>query len=176
MVSKLRGRHSKLRIKDGRIIKVFKPEFKYNFIKESQILISLQPFNFVPKVYSINLRNLEIEMEFVRGKFIRDILNDKDAILESLKICRKLDILGIQKEEMRNPQKHIIKSNRIVFVDFERSVFKEKPSNLTQFLNYLNSNLKIFSIEELKTLSKIYKREFNEKIFNVILRRISERL
>ncbi len=173
----LRGKHSVIYVRDDRLIKRFKPELRYNFIKEAQILTSLQPFGFVPKIYSVNLRCLEIEMEFVRGEYIGDILpHDKEVVMDSLKICRKLDLMGIQKEEMRNPYKHIIKADRVVFIDFERSVIKDRPSNLTQFLNYLNSKLRIFSISELKDVSKRYKKDFSDDTFIEILNRVNEAL
>ena len=99
----MKGKHSEIIPKGDRIVKRFKPELRYNFFKESLILTILQPFRFVPRLYSINPRRLEIEMEFVKGKFIKDLLNDRETILEALKICRTLDLLGIQKEEMTNP-------------------------------------------------------------------------
>jgi len=172
----MKGKHSEIILKGDRIVKKFRPELKYNFFKESYILTILQPFRFVPRLYSVNPRRLEIEMEFVKGNFIKDLLNDRETILEALKICRTLDLLGIQKEEMVNPYKHIIKSDRVVFIDFERSVFRDRPSNLTQFLNYLNSSLGIFSINELKEISKRYKKLFNDEVFNEIFERISESL
>uniref|UniRef100_A0A7C3YFX3 Serine/threonine protein kinase n=1 Tax=Geoglobus ahangari TaxID=113653 RepID=A0A7C3YFX3_9EURY len=172
----MKGKHSEIILKGNRIVKRFKPELKYNFFKESQILTILQPFSFVPRLYSVNPRKLEIEMEFVKGIFIKDLLNDRETILEALKICRTLDLLGIQKEEMVYPYKHIIKADRVVFIDFERSVFKDRPSNVTQFLNYINSNLGIFSINELKEISKKYKKIFSDEVFNVIFKKISEHL
>ena len=75
-----------------------------------------------------------------------------------------------------NPYKHIIKADRVVFIDFERSVFRDRPSNVTQFLNYLNSNLRILSISELREISKKYKKLFNDEVFNEIFERISESL
>lgn len=172
----MKGKHSEIILKGDRVLKRFKPELRYNFLKESYILTILQPFRFVPRLYSVNPKRLEIEMEFVKGTFIKDLLNDAETVLESLRICRILDILGIQKEEMTNPYKHIIKADRVVFVDFERSVFKDRPSNVTQFLSYLNSNLGIFSLKELKEISRKYKKHFSEEVFNEIFRRVSESL
>ncbi|MBI2576991.1 hypothetical protein HYV84_07290 [Candidatus Woesearchaeota archaeon] len=58
--------------------------------------------------------------------------------------CYTLDKLGINKEEMSHPQKHIIigrRTKRPVLIDFERCHYTEKPGNVTQFTSYLLSNL-----------------------------------
>ncbi|AIY89117.1 hypothetical protein [Geoglobus acetivorans] len=163
----MRGRHSVVRVEGDRAIKQFFPAYRYNFWKEAGFLSLLQEFDFVPRLYSINPEKLEIEMEFIEGRPIKDVINElnSETIGRILDICRKLDVLGIQKEEMNHPDRHIIISDRIVFIDFERGVIKCRPSNLTQFAVYLNSRLRLMKNEELKKLLREYKKGFDDESY-----------
>ena len=93
----MKGKHSEIILKGDRIVKRFKPELRYNFFKESQILTILQPFKFVPRLYSVNPKRLEIEMEFVKGVYIKDLLNDRETILEAFKFVGLSIFLGFKK-------------------------------------------------------------------------------
>lgn len=172
----MRGRHSQILLKDGKVVKRFRKELEYNFWKEAQILTILQPFSFVPRLYSVRPSELEIEMEFVDGVHIGDALDSlrRREIGKILDICRALDRLGIQKEEMNHPDRHIIIADRIVFVDFERSVFKNRPSNLTQFAVYLNLRLRLTDHDGFAAILRKYKREFTESAYDEVRSRILE--
>ncbi len=175
----MRGRHSEIRLENGIAVKKFHPQFKYNFWKELAILNSLQPYSFVPRLFGFNLQSFEIKMEFIEGEHIGDVIEDIGAtdIEKILDICRTLDRLGIEKQEMNHPDRHIIIGKRIVFVDFERSVLKDKPSNLTQFIVYLNFKRKIIDRETFVRLMRYYKVNFDErsygKVKEAILRKIA---
>jgi len=174
----MRGKHSEVRLNEGRIVKRFFPQFRYNFWKELAFLNLLQPFSFVPRLYGFNKNRLEIEMEHIQGVHIEDaIMNLSPEQLEKiLDACRTLDRLGIQKEEMNHPDRHIIIGNRVVFVDFERGVLKDRPSNLTQFVVYLNSRREIISEMELASMMRSYKKEFTENEYISIKNRILSRI
>ncbi|HIP62888.1 MAG TPA: hypothetical protein EYH04_02035 [Archaeoglobus profundus] len=164
----LRGKHSTVYVKDGRAIKVFDPKFKYNFWKEVRYLTILQPYDFVPKLYNFYPQELKIEMEFIDGIYIKDFI--KNANVEKLRevleicldICHRLDRMRIQKEEMNHPNKHIIiRDGEVVFIDFERSFDSPNPSNVTQFVTYLNkirekANISKPPVELLKRYKKFY--------------------
>ena len=45
----LRGRHSVVRVQNGKVVKVFPPSLTLNFWKEVKYLLTLQPFGFVLK-------------------------------------------------------------------------------------------------------------------------------
>lgn len=173
----MRGRHSEIIAKGDRIIKRFPHRYEYNFWKEAGFLSLLQPYNFVPRLYSVRPEMLEIEMEFVRGVEIGESIKslEKYHLERILDICRELDRLGIQKEEMNHPDRHIIISDRIVFIDFERSVIKFRPSNLTQFAVYLNSRLKLFKKDELRELLRNYKKKFDDREYESLKIAIIER-
>jgi len=83
---------------------------------------------------------------FIDGKFIMDFLieaNNKDinkVLCDIVDQCNLLDKLGLNKEEMHHPLKHIIvRRNKPVMIDFERIHYNDKPKNLTQFLQFLSS-------------------------------------
>jgi len=96
-----------------------------------------------------------------------------------------MDQLKINKEEMSHPQKHIIidENNNPVLIDFERSRHTIKPSNVTQFSDFLISNntssvLKKNDIKVNKKLlinaAKRYKKQENKSNFNVIIKIIED--
>ncbi len=142
----LKGKHSTVYVENGRAIKVFKPQFRYNFWKEVRYLTVLQSQKFVPKLYGFDPEKLTIEMEFIDGVYIRDFIKEGDSeelrkiLQRCLDICYRLDRMRIQKEEMNHPGKHIlISGGEVYFIDFERSFDSPNPSNVTQFITYLRS-------------------------------------
>ncbi|PIN86346.1 hypothetical protein COV19_05105 [Candidatus Woesearchaeota archaeon CG10_big_fil_rev_8_21_14_0_10_44_13] len=88
--------------------------------------------------------------EFVEGIFIPEFL-EKAGKREIINIlndvflqCRKLDMMRMNKEEMQHPYKHIVvcregSKARAVLLDFERARKTGKPSNVTQFCQYVTS-------------------------------------
>ncbi len=86
-----------------------------------------------------------IVMEFVEGKFILDFFekSKKKQIITVIKHVFEqlfvLDRLGINKEEMHHPVKHIIvtKNNKSILIDFERAKKSKKTHNITQFCQFL---------------------------------------
>lgn len=176
-----KGWHSEIFLTEkGTVIKKFKKGLEKNFEKEIYFLDKLKDFDFVPKVISYDKENLEIEMEYIDGIKFKDFIKiyDKESIkkviIKILDICFLLDKMKIQKEEMRRPLKHIIiKDNRVVLIDWERAKEKNKPSNLTQFVQFLieNKMLKekgLYISEEIKNLLKEYKKFYSVEVFEMI--------
>ena len=186
----LRGKHSRVFVKGGVARKVFRPEFRLNFWKEARFLAALQPFHFVPRLYAIIPERLTVEMEFVEGKTIGEIIKTGDAseikiaALKTAEICRTLDMLGIQKEEMNHPDRHVIVSwsqdtspecVNVKLIDFERSKESGKPSNLTQFTTYLLRKRIIANRKnEVISLLKSYKATYSEEIYRKIIHLLME--
>lgn len=84
---------------------------------------------------------------FVEGIFFPEFVeeNPKKRIVEVIKKvltqCNEMDKMGIDKEEMHRPFKHIlVKGNKAALIDFERVHKAKKPKNVTQFLQYLMSS------------------------------------
>lgn len=125
--------------------------------------------------------------QFVEGEFILSWIEKNNhlgikAVLGSiLNQCYVLDKLGVNKEEMHHPNKHIIvtKENRPVLIDFERCSKTLKPKNVTQFLEYLcrikdelkDKDFKI-DIEVIRNLASEYKDTLNQNIILEILNKI----
>ena len=77
--------------------------------------------------------------EFIKAGSFEDIQIVLDKLFGQL---QKLDELGVNKEEMHKPYKHILvneKNVNVVLIDFERAGFTQKPHNITQFIKYLIS-------------------------------------
>lgn len=127
--------------------------------------------------------------EFVPGKFIEDFVSSasKKDILSILKDIfsqmRVMDMLGLSKEEMHHPVKHVIvttngKTTKAVLLDFERCKPTEKPHNVTQFCQYLRSTrfhglLRrrgiVIESNKLLELAKTYKAARPESVFKKML-------
>ncbi len=124
--------------------------------------------------------------EFVEGEFITDFINNckeknklSDAIKQLLLQCRKLDKLGVNKEEMSRPQKHVLvdPKGKLTMLDFERCRKTQQPKNITQLCQFLavrhaNSLLRQKGIaidrDKLLLAAQEYKNEQSEENFKKI--------
>lgn len=159
--------------------------YAVNRIKnESEWLRKLNKYKIAPKLYFSEDNYLICE--YVSGKRITDFLKSSKnpylVIILILKQCRTLDKLNIDKKEMSNPYKHIIiRKNKPVMIDFERSRFSLRPQNVTAFFTFLTSK-KIKDIlikkgvivyrESLIDLLKKYKRTYSEEDFEKLIKMI----
>lgn len=112
---------------------------------ESTMLKRLNNYKIGPK-FLFSGENFLV-YEFAEGIFFPDFLeksNKKDILIVLEKVfsqLKEMDKLGINKEEMHRPLKHIIVSKDLnpVMIDFERAHFTEKSQNITQFSKFLSS-------------------------------------
>ncbi len=132
--------------------------------------------------------------EFVEGinifQFLGALNNkptDKKAIIKIIKKAMEqlyeMDKLKISKEEMSHPNRHIIidKKSNPVLIDFERTHHTIKPSNITQFCDFLisrytatilkNNNITI-NKNKMINAAKKYKKQQNKENFNRIINKI----
>jgi len=86
--------------------------------------------------------------ERLEGQNVVDFLAQSDSLIsradalwvvrEMLSQCFTMDLMGVNKEEMTHPHRHIIISRkadrgwRCTFVDFEKCAHTKKPKNITQ--------------------------------------------
>lgn len=129
----------------------------------------------------------QLVYEFVEGDFIVDYIkkNKKRSIIKIIKgtfnQMYKLDMLGINKEEMHHPLKHIIitKKNAPVLIDFERTHIAKKPHNVTQFGVFIISSHMarllqgkdiLIDKKRLIALLRGYKKNMTKKNFNSIIK------
>ena len=106
---------------------------------EAQFLPKLNKKGIGPKF--IFFENSSLGMEYVEGELLeKHILHAERGeimriLAEIVKQLYDMDMMGIGKEEMQNPYKHIIiRNGKPVMIDFERCHHTEKPKNITQFL------------------------------------------
>ncbi|MBW3014808.1 methyltransferase [Candidatus Woesearchaeota archaeon] len=123
--------------------------------------------------------------EFIEGTFIRDFFRLetdkkklKKVIEDTFKLMLKLDKLGINKEEMHHPNKHVIIDDKLEshLIDFERANNSKKPKNVTQFTQYITSSKDILeskgfkiNIEKLRKAAQEYKQKPTIKNYKKIL-------
>jgi len=101
--------------------------------------------------------------EFVEGEFLKDFTGRakkqeiKKVLKKVLDQCYTLDKMGINKEEMHRPLKHVIVGKQIVMIDFERARRVERLQNVTQFCQYIG-NIFPQKRNKLTTLARNYKK------------------
>jgi len=148
-------------------------------------LKKLNKFKIGPRLYSFKKNYLVCE--YINGKniipYLESVKNPEKVILEVLKQCRRLDKLNADKKEMTNPYKHIIvRNNKPVMIDFERTKFSEKPQNVTAFFQFLTSSRinkilikKQITLNKNKLLNllKEYKKTYSEKDFKNLIKNLS---
>lgn len=140
---------------------------------EIKWLTKLNEHQIGPKLYFYG-KNFLV-MKLIEGPRLEDWMKEKyreeiqKMLLLVLKQCYTLDQLGVNKQEMHHPYKHIlIQNDKPVFIDFERCKETEKPCNVTQFLEFLSrSKEELFkkgmkvSEEELRRLGAKYKVNYS---------------
>ena len=129
--------------------------------------------------------------EFVKGPNIGRLFSYerlepkliKKTLVGTMQQMYEMDKMKINKEEMSHPHKHIIIDNKYkpILIDFERCHYTIKPSNVTQFSDFLISkhiltilkknNIKI-NKNKIINLAKKYKEQRNKQNFNNILKLI----
>ena len=148
---------------------------------EAEMLRKVNRKGISPRFYFF--KEGKLGMEYLKGMAFESYVRKEgkkriqDSIRDLLKQMHTLDTLGIVKEEMHHPVKHILmKGHRPVLIDFERSHFSEKPHNVPQFLQYLSSGrmAPVFASKGLvfgrKTCIRAAKRYARKRDFSQILR------
>lgn len=126
--------------------------------------------------------------QFVEGEFILDWMGRKDVKKQDVIAVFKnvfeqmytLDNLGLNKEEMHHPVKHIVvqKNRKPVLLDFERCKARPQSHNVTQFAQFIISgrllnhlkpfNMKINMLDMMKH-TRIYKQRKTRENFESIV-------
>jgi release factor glutamine methyltransferase len=121
-----------------------------------------------------------IEGDFILGWIQKHTKQEIILILHDiLHQCRILDKIGVTKEEMHHPFKHILidKNNQAHFIDFERCSRTDKPKNVTQCIEFFcrikeeleSKNIKI-NVDSLRELASGYKEDYSQSFFVQILK------
>jgi release factor glutamine methyltransferase len=123
---------------------------------------------------------------FVPGEFIRDWIpkakkaETKRVFRSVFNKCFKMDQLGVNKEEMHHPLKHIIIGKSAKLIDFERARNTKDPKNVSQFCQFAMSLKPVLEKKGIKVnkqniiqLAKVYKKNLDKKSFNLILKELN---
>ncbi|MFH1592210.1 MAG: KEOPS complex kinase/ATPase Bud32 [Candidatus Woesearchaeota archaeon] len=129
---------------------------KFRTKRETKILSKL---DFVPKVLNTDEKNTTIEMEFINGDLIRNIL-DNITNEKRKEICKKI---GKQINEMHQKgiihgdlttSNMILKNNKIFFIDFGLGFFSTRIEDKATDLRLLRQALES---KHYKCFDKVYK-------------------
>lgn len=156
-------------------------------IRNEVVFLKILNKNFIGPKLIMHDKNW-LAYRFVPGEPIRDWLpeaNKKDLkrvfriVFEK---CFKMDKLGINKEEMHHPVKHVIIGKSVKLIDFERAKKTKDPKNVSQFCQFVMSLKPLLEKKGLRVnnkkliaLSKKYKKSFSKADFNAILEEIGLR-
>lgn len=113
------------------------------------------------------------------------------VLREILCQCFAIDMMGINKEEMTHPTRHIIVHAlpcpsssarwrwKCTFIDFEKCSYSAKPKNITQICQFITSPrmtalfLKhgvLWDLQQVRQHTKCYKTNVSSKAFDGLLR------
>lgn len=117
--------------------------------QEAQMLSAVNDWGVGPMLREV--REDRLCMEFVDGERIDAFLarasseRVSEVLREVLRQCAVLDAAGINKQEMRNPYKHVLVcADRVVLIDWERAKPTLRPANVAQFREYIKQVKKLF--------------------------------
>uniref|UniRef100_A0AAV1TY39 Uncharacterized protein n=1 Tax=Peronospora matthiolae TaxID=2874970 RepID=A0AAV1TY39_9STRA len=140
--------------------------------------------------------------ERLQGKNVVEFLAQADeavspanavwVVREMLCQCFAMDLLGVNKDEMTHPHRHVIVHRssqqqqqqqlntwRCTFVDFEKCSLTRKPKNVTQLCQFLSSPRMVallqrkrvtVDVSRLRQCSKRYKHSQSTSTFGAIMR------
>lgn len=137
------GRRSVVLKKGKLVIKVEKDSHPGTAAREAKWLRELNKEGIGPKLISLSRKLGYVTYNYVDGVTLPEFVErcSPTELVRVLKLClkkaRKLDLLGISKEEMHRPVKHIWVGKDVKFIDFERCHRSDKPKNVTQLCHFL---------------------------------------
>lgn len=160
------------------------PDLEENIKREAEILRVVNKDEIGPRLFAVG-KNFFVA-EFIEGTSFREILKKHDKIKREfisylrdiLFQARRLDIIGVSKDEMHKPYSNVIvrkSDGKVILIDFESAGLKERPKNTTQFFSFFVSFMKhkgvMFPKDEEKAIEimKEYKRTFSDESFRKIV-------
>jgi release factor glutamine methyltransferase len=144
--------------------------------KEAQLLRAVNAVGIGPQY--ISHTDALLTMQYIAGEPFDGYIartNDVAVMRELLRQARILDTLGLKKQEFIRPGKNILVTadRNVVLLDFERSMYTDKPNNVTQLAIWLGRRLNTSLRAELEA----YKQTYSETAFHAIeLALFSDRL
>lgn len=145
---------------------------KFRTRREAKLLKKLEKFGFTPKIISSDDREMKIEMEFIDGPRLRDVLNKDNFKQYSKEIGEKLALLhnnDVIHSDLTTS--NMILKNKIYFIDFglsfESKKIEDKAVDLHLLKRALESKHHEFFEEAFEEVIKAYssKQEQADEIF-----------
>jgi len=184
------GAEAKIFLDDNTIVKNrFKKEYRIPELdvklrkartkREAKVLDKLKAINFpCPKVYVLDDKNMTINMEFIAGEKLRDVLNDKNCAKLCEELGKKIAMLhdnNIIHGDLTTSNMILSdKKKEIYFIDFGLSFFSQKIEDKAVDLHLLRQALESKHYEFWEkcydSAIKGYKKESKEA--NEVLKRL----
>ena len=116
-------------------------------------------------------------MEYIAGVLFEEWLEKQKSekiifrvVKDLFEQCYTMDKLQVDKKEMHKPYKHIIvRRNKPIMIDFERCKQTVKPSNVTQFCQYLRKLGFAVKKDNLKVALRKYKKTYDLSAFEEVV-------
>ncbi|MBS1267261.1 MAG: KEOPS complex subunit Bud32 [Candidatus Woesearchaeota archaeon] len=140
---------------------------KYRTRREAKLLEKLSKFNFTPKLIESDDKSMQINMEFIDGPRLRDVINKNNYQELCTEIGKKLAILHNQDIIHGDlTTSNMIYNKKIFFIDFGLSYESSKIEDKAVDLHLLNQALeskhyKIFK-KAFKQILDTYKTKVNQ--------------
>ena len=180
------GKHSRVLLYPqlGLALKVFNEGLLSSFLKELKALKVLNLisegiswFTYPPKLLGYDEERRAILMELVNGFSLKELLgseelyrSSEDLVKHLIRFAVTLDLIRLQKEEMSRLDKHLIITSldplKVKLIDYDRSAYPGRPTNLPQLLRFLARNFLRLKEEDLIKLGKLY-RDKLRKVWEV---------
>jgi len=179
------GAEAKLYKEDGKLIKErIKKSYRHSILDEKLRKIRtrkeaklLSLVSFSPKLLSVNDRTMKIEMEFINGKLLKDVLDDLTKPQQQ-EVCKKIaqNIQELHEKDIIHgdltTSNMILKGNRLYFIDFglgyNSGKIEDKATDLKLLKQALDSKHYKHSEFLFKEISKNYKiNEVKERLKKV---------
>lgn len=137
-------------------------EANNTIMHEANMLREVNKYKIGPK-YLFNTKNALV-YEFVEGKDLIESKQIKNICKKVFEQCYKLDLLGINKQEMTRPMKHVIVGNKVTLIDFERARKAEETHNVTQFCQFVGNHVQPEQKTKWIKLAQEYAKNKNIRI------------
>ena len=160
--------------KSYRIEEIDKKIRKFRTKREAKLLITAK-IN-VPKVFNIDEENMKIEMEFLEGDLLKNIL-DTLPLEKSLEICKQIgtEVSSLHSQDIIHgdltTSNIILKENKLYFIDFGLGFFSTKAEDKAVDLHLLKQALES---KHYKNFEKLYKTILKNYKHKDVLKRLEK--
>jgi len=160
--------------KSYRIEEIDKKIRKFRTKREAKLLTTAK-IN-VPKVFNVDEENMKIEMEFLEGDLLKNIL-DTLPLKKSLEICKQIgtEVSSLHSQDIIHgdltTSNMILKGDKLYFIDFGLGFFSTKAEDKAVDLHLLKQALES---KHYKNFEKLYKTILKNYKHKDVLKRLEK--